>query len=407
MCHIIGIEPQFENIISNGPFIPMAAGQKKPEAQWTADERKAANLDQRLKSLIMTFLVSPDVEEDTIKQSYSLAVAKATDKLNVTNVEERVTLQEDYCKEGARNGEWVKISMRKVHTLLETEENDDRKHVNTKILKENKNLGTELKELKAFTETWLNSSNKVNQCINEQILYQKKRIMGVDPLTEDPSSSGQKDLVYGNKNSSASVVHSAPAGKIKSVKIEDDPPLAIVMKELNNLKLQVSKNQSSYSKIHSYHNDHYDIEWSKRCEALQDQKETALKSTRAESLNANRSKTPTKSQLYDAKYIIQFDEKRGTFFNSNKEVVMIAPIVRDVYVLNMTSSIQESCFFAKASENLNWLWHKRLAHLNFKTINKPAKQNLVIGLPSLVYSKDKPCSSCEKGKHHRTSFKTK
>ncbi|GKB97177.1 retrovirus-related pol polyprotein from transposon TNT 1-94 [Tanacetum coccineum] len=55
-----------------------------------------------------------------------------------------------------------------------------------------------------------------------------------------------------------------------------------------------------------------------------------------------------------------FDEKRGTIFNSNKEVVMIAPRVRDVYVLDMTSSAQESCFFAKASDNLNWLWHKRL-----------------------------------------------
>ncbi|GJX55589.1 retrovirus-related pol polyprotein from transposon TNT 1-94 [Tanacetum coccineum] len=113
------------------------------------------------------------------------------------------------------------------------------------------------------------------------------------------------------------------------------------------------------------------------------------------------------SQLCDAKYIIQFDEKRETIFNSIKEVVMTAPRVRDVYVLDMTSSAQESCFFAKASENLNWLWHKRFAHLNFKTINKLAKQNLVIGLPSLVYSKDKPCSSCEKGKHHRASFKTK
>nr|GEW38324.1 hypothetical protein [Tanacetum cinerariifolium] len=56
MCHIIGIEPQFENIISNDLFIPMAAGQKKPEGQWTADERKDANLDQRLKSLIMSVL---------------------------------------------------------------------------------------------------------------------------------------------------------------------------------------------------------------------------------------------------------------------------------------------------------------------------------------------------------------
>ncbi|GJR93936.1 retrovirus-related pol polyprotein from transposon TNT 1-94 [Tanacetum coccineum] len=31
----------------------------------------------------------------------------------------------------------------------------------------------------------------------------------------------------------------------------------------------------------------------------------------------------------------------------------------------------------------------------------------VLGLPSLVYSKDKPCSACEKGKHKRASFKTK
>ncbi|GJU31285.1 retrovirus-related pol polyprotein from transposon TNT 1-94 [Tanacetum coccineum] len=217
--------------------------------------------------------------------------------------------------------------------------------------------------------------------------------------------------------------------------------------------------------------DHYDIEWFKRGEALQAKKAEALKSTRAESSNANRSKTPTKSgclrhmtdvksylhkyveqsgpkvvfrddstcttegfgsikcngimftkvafvnglkynlisisQLCDAKYIVQFDEKRGTIFNSNKEVVMIASRVRDVYDLDMTSSAQESCFFAKASENLNWIWHKRLAHLNFKTINKLAKQNLVVGLPLLVYSKDKPCSSCEKGKHHRASFKTK
>ncbi|GJY95485.1 hypothetical protein Tco_0511846 [Tanacetum coccineum] len=48
--------------------------------------------------------------------------------------------------------------------------------------------------------------------------------------------------------------------------------------------------------------------------------------------------------------IVEFDEKRGIIFNSNKEVVMISPRVRDVYVLDMTSSTQESCFFDKASE---------------------------------------------------------
>ncbi|GKC85541.1 hypothetical protein Tco_1141258 [Tanacetum coccineum] len=85
-------------------------------------------------------------------------------------------------KEGVRNVEWVKISMRK--------------HVNTEIIKENKNLRAELKELTAITETWLNSSNKVNECTSEQIPSQKKIILGVDQLTKDTSSSGQKDLVF-------------------------------------------------------------------------------------------------------------------------------------------------------------------------------------------------------------------
>ncbi|GJS92043.1 retrovirus-related pol polyprotein from transposon TNT 1-94 [Tanacetum coccineum] len=100
--------------------------------------------------------------------------------------------------------------------------------------------------------------------------------------------------------------------------------------------------------------------------------------------------------------------KQGTIFNANKEIVLIAPRRNDIYVLDMSSlTPNRACFFAKASESINWLWHKRLSHLNFKNINKLAKQNKVLGLPSLVYSKDKPCSACEKGKHHRASFKTK
>ncbi|GJV13915.1 hypothetical protein Tco_1355456 [Tanacetum coccineum] len=212
-------------------------------------------------------------------------------------------------KESDRNGDWIKISMKK--------------HVNTEILKENQNLKFELKELTSITETWLNSSNIVNQCINEQIPTQKKKILGIDQLTEDTSSSGFKDPVLvksssnnlnmsitssnipkssktedstppnedtdedgaepisgpktfklilksksiikaktlkgitinepssapaGGKSSSASKTYSAHAGKLKIVKMEDDPPLAIVMKELNELKLQISKKKSSYSR---------------------------------------------------------------------------------------------------------------------------------------------------------------
>ncbi|GJR29191.1 retrovirus-related pol polyprotein from transposon TNT 1-94 [Tanacetum coccineum] len=99
----------------------------------------------------------------------------------------------------------------------------------------------------------------------------------------------------------------------------------------------------------------------------------------------------------------------GTIFNQNDEVILIAPRRMDVYIIDMSSFNKESnaCFLAKASPRVNWLWHKRLSHLNFKNINNLAKKNLVSGFPSLTFSKDKNCSTCEKGKHHRASFKTK
>ncbi|GKA95361.1 retrovirus-related pol polyprotein from transposon TNT 1-94 [Tanacetum coccineum] len=110
------------------------------------------------------------------------------------------------------------------------------------------------------------------------------------------------------------------------------------------------------------------------------------------------------SQLCDANFKVLFTKTQGTIFNQNQEVVLIAPRRRDVYAVDLTSYNEEinACFFAKASPSVNWLWHKRLSHLNFKNINNLAKHNLVFGIPS-----DKNYSACEKGKHHRASFKTK
>ncbi|GJZ82404.1 retrovirus-related pol polyprotein from transposon TNT 1-94, partial [Tanacetum coccineum] len=159
--------------------------------------------------------------------------------------------------------------------------------------------------------------------------------------------------------------------------------------------------------------DHNEFDYFKRGEKIKAAKtreptKKGIVFTKVAFLNSLKYNLNSISQLCDAKYIVQFDDKQGTTFNANKEIVLIAPRRNDVYVLDMSSlSPNEACFFAKASESVNWLWHKRLSHLNFKNINKLAKQNKVLGHPSLVYSKDKPFSSCEKGKHHRASFKTK
>nr|GEV17789.1 hypothetical protein [Tanacetum cinerariifolium] len=50
----------------------------------------------------------------------------------------------------------------------------------------------------------------------------------------------------------------------------------------------------------------------------------------------------------------------------------------------------------KVSKNKSWLWHRRLNHLNFSTINDLARKDLVRGLPRLKFEKDHLCSAFPK-----------
>ncbi|GJR09888.1 putative ribonuclease H-like domain-containing protein [Tanacetum coccineum] len=63
-----------------------------------------------------------------------------------------------------------------------------------------------------------------------------------------------------------------------------------------------------------------------------------------------------------------------------------------------------TCLFAKATSDESKLWHRRLGHINFKTMNKLVKGNLVRGLPSKLFENDQTCVSCQKGKQHRASY---
>ncbi|KAI3758686.1 hypothetical protein L6452_06257 [Arctium lappa] len=82
----------------------------------------------------------------------------------------------------------------------------------------------------------------------------------------------------------------------------------------------------------------------------------------------------------------------------------------NVYVINMSvkSSEDESiCFISEDSEKKNFLWHKRLSHLNFKMLNALSNKELVVGLLKISFSKEKLCAACEKGKLTKSSFKYK
>ncbi|GKD24623.1 retrovirus-related pol polyprotein from transposon TNT 1-94, partial [Tanacetum coccineum] len=72
----------------------------------------------------------------------------------------------------------------------------------------------------------------------------------------------------------------------------------------------------------------------------------------------------------------------------------------NLYTISISKMAASSlvCLMSKATSTKSWLWHCRLSHLNFGSINHLTKQDLVDGLPRFKYDKDHCCSACEQGK---------
>nr|GEV77339.1 retrovirus-related Pol polyprotein from transposon TNT 1-94 [Tanacetum cinerariifolium] len=81
----------------------------------------------------------------------------------------------------------------------------------------------------------------------------------------------------------------------------------------------------------------------------------------------------------------------------------------NLYTISIEDMMKSSpvCLLSKASKNKSWLWHRRLNHLNFSTINDLARKDLVRGLHRLKFEKDHLCSTCQLGKSKKHTHKPK
>ncbi|GKA04172.1 putative ribonuclease H-like domain-containing protein [Tanacetum coccineum] len=92
----------------------------------------------------------------------------------------------------------------------------------------------------------------------------------------------------------------------------------------------------------------------------------------------------------------------------NSQVVLRVPRRHNLYSFNLIEIQPErdiNYLLAKASSDESTKWHRRMAHVNYKNINKLAKHGLVNGLPSKLFTNDHNCVACNKGKQHKASYK--
>nr|GEW64313.1 uncharacterized mitochondrial protein AtMg00810-like [Tanacetum cinerariifolium] len=110
-------------------------------------------------------------------------------------------------------------------------------------------------------------------------------------------------------------------------------------------------------------------------------------------------------QFYDSDLEVAF--RRNACFVRNLDEVDLLKGDRstNLYTINLheMASASPICLMARASSTKSWLWHQRLSHLNFDTINNLARDDLVSGLPKFKYHKEHLCPSCEQGKSKRAS----
>ncbi|GKC50875.1 retrovirus-related pol polyprotein from transposon TNT 1-94, partial [Tanacetum coccineum] len=108
----------------------------------------------------------------------------------------------------------------------------------------------------------------------------------------------------------------------------------------------------------------------------------------------------------------------GAIMGYGDYVIGDSVIFRVYYVEGLGHNLFSVCQFCNSdlevafrkhtsSKNKSWLWHHRLNHLNFDTINDLARKALVRGLPRLKFKKDHLCSACQLGKSRKATHKPK
>ncbi|GKC58897.1 putative ribonuclease H-like domain-containing protein [Tanacetum coccineum] len=120
------------------------------------------------------------------------------------------------------------------------------------------------------------------------------------------------------------------------------------------------------------------------------------------------------SQMCDKKNSVLFTVS-GCFVMSydfkladESQVLLKVPRKNNMYSVDIKNIIPKeslTCLVVKATLDESILWYRRLGHVNFKTINKLVKDNLVRGLPTKCFENDQTCIACLKGKQHKASCK--
>ena len=90
------------------------------------------------------------------------------------------------------------------------------------------------------------------------------------------------------------------------------------------------------------------------------------------------------------------------------KVAFVGYVEDDLFVVDFSgkTTTNSMCLFGKADKG--WLWHRRLAHVNMRTLQSLHKGGHILGLKEDVsFAKDRVCRACVEGKMHDSPHPSK
>jgi len=107
-------------------------------------------------------------------------------------------------------------------------------------------------------------------------------------------------------------------------------------------------------------------------------------------------------QLLEKGVVIRIEDNCLKVFDEDQKLVIKVNLSENRTFRIWMNILEHECL-ATSKNKMEWLWHHRFGHLNFKDLRLLIKQKMVEGLPQILVPKEM-CKECIKCKQAKSSF---
>jgi hypothetical protein len=114
------------------------------------------------------------------------------------------------------------------------------------------------------------------------------------------------------------------------------------------------------------------------------------------------------AQLADMGFATFFDVRIVVLlWSKSLRVAHVGHVKNGLYVIDFSKKTTKAATCLMAKVDVGWLWHRRLGHVNMRTLQSLHKGNHILGLTDLTFAKDRVCRACIEGKMHELPHPSK